>query len=247
MRNLTIDIGNTNSKVAVFEDRNILFHEVVSKIEETMLRRLIAEYDVEAAILSNVNHAQEDLVSFLRTNTRYIPFSVEKNTGIQNNYKSANTLGLDRWAKLLAVHRLYAQTACLIIDMGTCITYDYLSADASYDGGSISLGIQMRFNALAHYTGKLPLIKWNKDAEIPAGTDTQTAIISGVLQGVASELEGFINQKYKENDRLKIMVTGGDARFLLEQFKNSIFAPQIIHDPYLVLKGLNEVIAFEYV
>jgi type III pantothenate kinase len=247
MRNLTIDIGNTNSKVAVFEDRNILFHEVVSKVEEAMLRRLIAEYDVEAAILSNVNHAQEDLVSFLHTNTRYIPFSVEKNTGIQNNYKSANTLGLDRWAKLLAVHRLYAQTACLIIDMGTCITYDYLSADASYDGGSISLGIQMRFNALAHYTGKLPLIKWNKDAEIPAGTDTQTAIVSGVLQGVASELEGFINQKYKENDRLKIMVTGGDARFLLEQFKNSIFAPQIIHDPYLVLKGLNEVIAFEYV
>lgn len=247
MRNLTIDIGNTNSKVAVFEDRNILFHEVVSKVEEAMLRRLIAEFDVEAAILSNVNHAQEDLVSFLHTNTRYIPFSVEKNTGIQNNYKSANTLGLDRWAKLLAVHRLYAQTACLIIDMGTCITYDYLSADASYDGGSISLGIQMRFNALAHYTGKLPLIKWNKDAEIPAGTDTQTAIVSGVLQGVASELEGFINQKYKENDRLKIMVTGGDARFLLEQFKNSIFAPQIIHDPYLVLKGLNEVIAFEYV
>lgn len=247
MRNLTIDIGNTNSKVAVFEDRNILFHEVVPKVEEAMLRRLIAEYDVEAAILSNVNHAQEDLVSFLHTNTRYIPFSVEKNTGIQNNYKSANTLGLDRWAKLLAVHRLYAQTACLIIDMGTCITYDYLSADASYDGGSISLGIQMRFNALAHYTGKLPLIKWNKDAEIPAGTDTQTAIVSGVLQGVASELEGFINQKYKENDRLKIMVTGGDARFLREQFKNSIFAPQIIHDPYLVLKGLNEVIAFEYV
>jgi type III pantothenate kinase len=247
MRNLTIDIGNTNSKVAVFEGRNILSHEVVSKVEEAMLRRLIAEYDVEAAILSNVNHAQEDLVSFLHTNTRYIPFSVEKNTGIQNNYKSANTLGLDRWAKLLAVHRLYAQTACLIIDMGTCITYDYLSAEASYDGGSISLGIQMRFNALAHYTGKLPLIKWNKDAEIPAGTDTQTAIVSGVLQGVASELEGFINQKYKENDRLKIMVTGGDARFLLEQFKNSIFAPQIIHDPYLVLKGLNEVIAFEYV
>ena len=247
MRNLTIDIGNTNSKLAVFEDREILFYEAVPKIDEAMLRRWITEHDVEASILSNVNHAQEDLVAFLQENTRYLPFSVEKNTGIQNNYKSASTLGLDRWAKLLAVQRLYAQTACLIIDMGTCITYDYLSADAKYDGGSISLGIQMRFNALAHYTGKLPLIKWNKDAEIPPGRDTQTAIVSGVLQGVASELEGFINQKYKENDTLKIIVTGGDARFLLEQFKNSIFAPQIIHDPYLVLKGLNEVIAFEYV
>ena len=247
MRNLTIDIGNTNSKVAVFEDREMRFHEVFPSIDEALLKSLIAEYDVDCALLSNVNHAQDGLITFLQANTRYIPFSVEKNTGIQNNYKSAGTLGLDRWAKLLAVHRLYANTACLIIDMGTCITYDYLSADARYDGGSISLGIQMRFNALAHYTGKLPHLKWDRNTEIPVGTDTQTAIISGVLQGVASELEGFINQKYKENDTLKIMVTGGDARFLLEQFKNSIFAPQIIHDPYLVLKGLNEVIAFEYV
>jgi len=247
MRNLTIDIGNTNSKVAVFEGREILFYELFPRLDESLLLRLITEYDVKTAILSNVNYAQDDLVSFLQANTRYIPFTVEKNTGIQNNYKSAGTLGLDRWAKLLAVHRLYSEMACLIIDMGTCITYDYLSADAKYEGGSISLGIQMRFNALSHYTGKLPLIQWDKDPAIPAGTDTQTAIISGVLNGVASELEGFINQKYKENDTLKIMVTGGDARFLLEQFKNSIFAPQIIHDPYLVLKGLNEVIAFEYV
>jgi type III pantothenate kinase len=247
MRNLAIDIGNTNSKVAVFDDGAVLFHEVVSHIEEERLSHLISNYRIENAILSNVNHSQDALVSFLQANTRYIPFSVEKNTGIQNNYKSPATLGLDRWAKLLAVHRLFAAQACLIIDMGTCITYDYLSAAGSYDGGSISLGIQMRFNALAHYTGKLPLIEWNRDEAIPAGTDTQTAIQSGVLQGVKSELEGFINQRYKDDSTLKIMVTGGDSKFLLEQFKNSIFAAQITHDPYLVLKGLNEVIAFEYV
>ena len=247
MRNLAIDIGNTNSKLAVFDHGAILFHEVVSHIKEERLSQLISDYQIENAILSNVNHSQDALVSFLQANTRYIPFSVEKNTGIQNNYKSPATLGLDRWAKLLAVHRLFAAQACLIIDMGTCITYDYLSAAGSYDGGSISLGIQMRFNALAQYTGKLPLIQWDKDEVIPAGTDTPTAIISGVLQGVKSELEGFINQRYKDNNTLKIMVTGGDSKFLLEQFKNSIFAAQITHDPYLVLKGLNEVIAFEYV
>jgi type III pantothenate kinase len=247
MRNLAIDIGNTNSKFAVFDHGAILFHEVVSHIKEERLSQLISDYQIENAIVSNVNHSQDALVSFLQANTRYIPFSVEKNTGIQNNYKSPATLGLDRWAKLLAVHRLFAAQACLIIDMGTCITYDYLSAAGSYDGGSISLGIQMRFNALAQYTGKLPLIQWDKDEVIPAGTDTPTAIISGVLQGVKSELEGFINQRYKDNNTLKIMVTGGDSKFLLEQFKNSIFAAQITHDPYLVLKGLNEVIAFEYV
>lgn len=247
MRNLAIDIGNTNSKVAVFDGGAILFHEVVPGIEEERLSNLISAYHIENSILSNVNRSQDTLVSFLQTHTRYIPFSVEKTTGIQNNYKSPATMGLDRWAKLLAVHQLFAQEACLIIDMGTCITYDYLSADGRYDGGSISLGIQMRFNALAQFTGRLPLIQWDKGNVIPAGTDTETAITSGVLQGVKSELEGFINQRYKDNNTLKIMVTGGDARFLLEQFKNSIFAAQIIHDPYLVLKGLNEVIAFEYV
>ena len=237
MRNLAIDIGNTNSKLAVFDGRTMIYHEVVPLIEEAALSRLIDDYRIECAILSNVNHSQEMLVSFLQANTRYIPFSVEKNTGIHNNYKSPATLGLDRWAKLIAVHQQFANEAVLIIDMGTCITYDYLDAAATYDGGSISLGIQMRFNAL----------HWDKNYTIPSGTDTASAMTSGVLQGVKNELEGFINQRYKDNSTMKIMVTGGDARFLLEQFKNSIFAGQIIHDPYLVLKGLNEVIAFEYV
>ena len=247
MRNLTIDIGNTNSKVAVFDNRTLLFHEVFPTLEEQRLSGLIAEYQVENSIISNVNHAQGALVAFLQSATRYVPFSVEKNTGIQNNYRSAATLGLDRWAKLIAVQQLYAGQPSFIIDMGTCITYDFLNTEAAYHGGSISLGIQMRFNALAHYTGKLPLVKWTHDYSIPAGTDTQTAIISGVLQGVRNELEGYITEKYRENNTLKVMVTGGDAQFLLEQFKNNIFAGQLVHDPYLVLKGLNEVIAFEYV
>jgi type III pantothenate kinase len=106
----------------------------------------------------------------------------------------------------------------------------------------------MRFEALHHYTGKLPLVKWDKEVQqIPEGTDTQTAIINGVLQGLINEVEGFISLQNIKNTDLKVVITGGDATFLLEQLKNSIFAPQIIHDPYLVLKGLNEVIAFEYV
>ncbi len=247
MRNLTIDIGNTNSKVAVFNDRTLLFHQVFPVLEVRHISGLITEYQIENSIISNVNHAQDALVAFLQSATRYVPFSVEKNTGIHNHYRSAATLGLDRWAKLIAVQQLNAGQQSFIIDMGTCITYDFLDAEATYFGGSISLGIQMRFNALAHYTGKLPLVKWSHDYIIPAGTDTETAITSGVLQGVRNELEGFIVEKYKENNTLKVMVTGGDSQFLLEQFKNSIFAGQLIHDPYLVLKGLNEVIAFEYV
>jgi type III pantothenate kinase len=247
MRNLAIDIGNTNSKIAVFDGKELLFYKVVRSIDVEALPGLIADYKVQNSILSNVNRSQDALVAFLSVNTRYVAFSIEKNNGIKNHYRSNTTLGLDRWAKLLAVKELYAGEDSLIIDMGTCITYDFVNGNAEYFGGSISLGIQMRFNALEHYTGKLPLIIWDKDNTIPPGTDTTTAIKSGVLQGVSSELEGFIGQQYKKNNALNIMVTGGDATFLLEQFKNSIFAPRIVHDPYLVLKGLNEVIAFEYV
>lgn len=247
MRNLTIDIGNTNCKIAVFEEKELLFYQIVRTIEMDWLSNLIADYKVKNSILSNVNSTQDSLEAFLSANTRHIAFSVEKNNGIKNNYQSTATLGLDRWAKLIAVNGLFACQDCMIIDLGTCITYDFISAAAEYNGGSISLGIQMRFNALEYYTGKLPLIIWDRDNQIPAGTDTQNAIKSGVLQGVSNELEGFINQQYIKNNALNIMVTGGDAAFLLEQFKNSIFAPRIIHDPYLVLKGLNEVIAFEYV
>ena len=100
----------------------------------------------------------------------------------------------------------------------------------------------MRFEALNHYTGRLPLIKWNKDDVVPEGSNTANAIKNGVLQGILNEVEGFITLEDKRNTNLKIILTGGDADFLNKQLKNSIFAPQIIHEPYLVLKGLNEVI-----
>ncbi|MBB6274652.1 type III pantothenate kinase [Pedobacter cryoconitis] len=192
--------------------------------------------------------ADSQLIAVLKAKTNYLPFSTNLNTGINNYYKTISTLGQDRWAKIIAVHHAYPQQNCLVIDAGTCITYDLLNNEGAYYGGSISLGLNMRFNALNHYTGKLPLVKWDRELEnIPSGTDTETAIINGVLQGVINEVEGFITLNAKNNKELKVVITGGDATFLLEQLKNSIFAPQIIHDPYLVLKGLNEVIAFEYV
>ena len=130
-----------------------------------------------------------------------------------------------------------------MIDAGTCITYDVLTQESEYFGGSISLGINMRFKALNHYTGRLPLVSWNKEDEmIPNGTSTENALKSGVLQGVINEIEGFIALENKKNKALKVILTGGDADFLNKQLKNSIFASQIKYDQYLVLKGLNEVI-----
>lgn len=248
MHNLVIDIGNTNSKIAVFKNSALILFESLDHIDLDILTGLLKKHSIVNATVSSVKQDASAIIAVLESNTKYIPFSTLVNTGVKNYYQSVTTLGQDRWAKVIAVYHAYPQQNCLIVDAGTCITYDLLNDKGEYFGGSISPGIQMRFEALNHYTGKLPLVKWNRELQhIPQGTNTDTAIINGVLQGAINEVEGFINLQNKENTDLKVVITGGDATFLLEQLKNSIFAPQIIHDPYLVLKGLNEVIAFEHV
>ncbi|RQO67631.1 type III pantothenate kinase [Pedobacter sp. KBW06] len=248
MHNLVIDIGNTNPKIAVFNDRIMVHAQVLKQITPDAILDLIKQYQITCSTISSVGPELEEVIGVLKANTTYIPFSTGSNIGVKNKYKTPSTLGLDRWAKVIAAHYYYPAKNCFIVDAGTCIVYDLLNAQSEYFGGSISLGIEMRFKALNHYTGRLPLVDWDREeGEIPEGTDTITAIQNGVLQGVINEVEGFITQQNNKNNDLTVLITGGSATFLLKQLKNSIFAPQITHDPYLVLKGLNEVIAFEYV
>jgi type III pantothenate kinase len=248
MHNLVIDIGNTNSKLAVFDNKALVHYQRLEQINPDFLTDLIKKYKVSNSTISSVSVALADVIAVLKKETNYIGFSTAIDAGIKNYYQTISTLGLDRWAKVIAANAYHKGKNCLIIDAGTCITYDLLNSKAEYFGGSISLGLHMRFAALHHFTGRLPLVKWNsEDTVIPEGTDTPSAIKNGVLQGAINEIEGFISHYNNENTGLNVLITGGDAGFLLEQLKNSIFAPQIIHDPYLVLKGLNEVIAFEYV
>ena len=248
MHNLVLDIGNSNSKIAVFNGQELLHYQTLKYLDVHLLKEWIEKYKIQNSILSSVGIDAEALVNVLKANTNYIEFSTQTNTGVKNEYKTPSTLGLDRWAKVIAAHQLYPHKNCFMIDAGTCITYDLLNSRAEYFGGSISLGINMRFEALNHFTKRLPLINWDPEQNnIPIGTDTLTAIENGVLQGIVNEVEGFIALQNKNNKDLVVVITGGNAAFLLKQLKNSIFAPQVTHDPYLVLKGLNEVIAFEYV
>lgn len=243
MRNLVIDIGNTFSKLAVFEQKKLIYFQQLEKVEEVDLLKLINEYQIENSTVSSVSNQIENLEQLLKEKTNYTRFSAEITAGIKNHYESPKTLGLDRWAKVIAAHCLYNGDNTLMIDAGTCITYDVLTAKDEYFGGSISLGLNMRFKALNHYTGRLPLVEWNKQQEVvEEGTNTQNAIKRGVLQGALNEIEGFIALEHQRNKNLKVVLTGGDSLFLTKQLKNSIFAAQITHEPYLVLKGLNEVI-----
>ncbi|GGI28163.1 type III pantothenate kinase [Pedobacter mendelii] len=243
MHNLSIDIGNTSTKVAIFEGKEIVHYQRLSKITDNDLIDLIEKFSIKKSIISTVDEEIISLENLLKSKTTYVRFSALLSNGVQNKYKTPSTLGLDRWAGILGANAIFRTKACLVIDAGTCITYDLLNAKSEYFGGSISPGITMRFKAVHEFTGRLPLVNWDAENNIPNGIDTVSAIKNGVLQGVKNEIEGFIALNNIKESALKVIITGGDADFLFKQLQNSIFAPQIIKDPYLVLKGLNEAIA----
>lgn len=243
MHRLSIDIGNSSAKIAIFKDRQIMHHQRLSKLGILDLAQLVEKYSPKKAVISSVNQEIAALEEYLSKHTVYTRFSTLLTNGVNNKYTTPTTLGLDRWAAVLGANGLYPTMASLIIDAGTCITYDLLNSNKEYFGGSISPGISMRFKAVHEFTGRLPLVTWSENDKIVEGTDTTLAIKNGVLQGVINEIEGFIALNNKKESALKVILTGGDANFLYKQLQNSIFAPQIVKDPYLVLKGLNEAIA----
>ena len=242
MRNLCLDIGNSFTKAAVF-DKDVLTKFLKFKdFNITELGKLIKEFKPTNSIISTVTDVVEPFEKMLNASTNYKRFSTVLKTSVKNKYKSTDTLGLDRWAAVLGANATYKTMAVLVVDAGTCITYDVLTAEKKYFGGSISPGINMRFKALNAFTARLPLVSWDAKSEVKDGTDTQTAIINGVLQGTVNEIEGFIAYNTKKHNTLNVIITGGDGNFLFKQLQNSIFAPQIILDPFLVLKGLNEAL-----
>jgi type III pantothenate kinase len=242
MANLVIDIGNTSTKIAVFEQDELVFTERYQNPDDKIMGDILAKHTIGKAIISTVKKEHEGWETVLKKKIRLIYFNAEMTTGIHNHYFTPKTLGLDRLAGVIGANYLYPQKNNLVIDGGTCITYDYVDAGANYSGGSISPGLNMRYKALNYYTGALPLLSEDTEFNEKAGNDTTTAITSGVQNGIKYELTGFI-ESYKTNiNELNIILTGGDSIFFDTLLKNSIFAPCIKIEPYLVLKGLNAAI-----
>ncbi len=242
MHQLVIDIGNTHYKIGLFDGRKQVWWDRWEEARSSDLERLIKEHKVKRFTISSVGPREEALIAALSVYATYVPFSTMTAAGITNAYETPHTLGADRWAAVIGAKASFPDASCLIVDVGTCITYDLLTEGKRYEGGSISPGIQMRLKAMHQYTGRLPLAEWDRSLPIPEGKNTRDALLRGTLQGVVNEVMGFISLENKKNKALHVLLTGGDADFLMEQLKNSIFASQIRKDPYLVLKGLNEVI-----
>jgi type III pantothenate kinase len=242
MANLVIDIGNTYTKIAVFDNDELLLAQYFTTVGIATINQFLASYLIDHAIISSVKKDKEEWQTVLQQKTQLTYFSAEMTTDIHNHYLTPQTLGLDRLAAVSGAKYTYPQKNNMVIDGGTCITYDYVDSEGNYFGGSISPGLTMRYNALNYYTSALPQVKADGEFTAGYGNSTITAIQSGVQNGIKYELTGFIEHYTKGQQQLNIILTGGDSIFFDTLLKNSIFAPYIKIEPYLVLKGLNAAI-----
>lgn len=241
MSHLVIDIGNSRTKIAVFDDQKLIKNEVVEHLSLELLADYLKDSTIQQSVISSVKDEVKDLEKLLDARTEYVRFSASLKNGLSNEYKTPETLGLDRLAGVIGARVLFPGKNCLVIDMGTCITYDAIDKKGTYRGGSISPGLNMRLRAMREFTGRLPLIEL-ADYERLDGDDTKTSMLSGVVNGTYSEIIGFIEQYKAQYSELQVILCGGDANFFDTRLKNSIFAHTLETEPDLVLIGLNEVI-----
>ena len=239
--NLIIDAGNTAIKLAIFNHNNILFKtNTNSRLLDYSLSEIKKNkrFNINNAIISSVNDIEfkSKLINFELTKILYLNYK----TPIEfiNNYKTPKTLGADRIALVSAAAKKYPKKNVLVVDAGTCITFDYISSENIYFGGAISPGINLRYKSLNDYTSKLPLLK-KKHPKLLTGNTTKSSIHTGVINGVAREIDGIIESYKQLNSDLTVILTGGDAKFLSDQLKNSIF----VHSNFL-LEGLNYILEF---
>ena len=237
--NLAIDIGNTRVKAAVFEEDKLIELLVFDKkIIVSEKNKIIKKHTISAGIISNVGTISESKLAQLNKSFNFIVISASLKVPFNNLYKTPNTLGVDRIALVAAAVKQFPNTNVLIIDAGTCITFDFVDVNASYLGGAISPGIKMRYKALNKFTANLPLIDTIELHDF-IGKNTEESIISGVLNGVKNEINGIIEDYYLKYLDLTVVLTGGDTNFLSKQLKSSIFANQ-----NFLLQGLNEILKF---
>jgi type III pantothenate kinase len=233
--NLLIDSGNTKTKAALCNEQEILEIISIDDIDDFYL--LAKKTPINHLIISSVNkEAAEILKIFPKAET--IVLSSNTPVPIQNLYETPSTLGMDRLADVIGASTLFPNFACLCIDAGTCITYDIIDEHATYLGGSISPGIDMRFKALHTFTAKLPLIHRRENIEL-TGNSTENSILSGVLIGITKEIEGIMHDYKTKYQGLKVIITGGDAGFFESRIKEPIFAK-----PELLFLGLKRILEY---
>ena len=237
MKDLIIDIGNTFVKLAVFKQDLLIQKVAFSQQQEMPIFDWITNQSVQNIIISDVTRAKaQSWIQGLNPSGVVVWLNEHTHLPITNGYHTPATLGRDRLAAVTGAHAQFPKSHCLVVDAGTCITYDFIDRDGHYWGGSITPGLNMRFRAMHEYTGQLPMVNLKRTPEW-IGQSTEMALQTGVQQGVIHEINGFFDVYSKYWRHVKLILTGGDAVFLAEKLKKEIFVNQ-----NLVLEGLNQIL-----
>tara|TARA_B100000965_G_scaffold218379_1_gene182747 strand:+ start:145 stop:855 length:711 start_codon:yes stop_codon:yes gene_type:complete len=232
---LIVDIGNSRTKLALFNKKDLIKHEITSEFSKNFLSNFCDNHLISSSIFSSVrklNEADHRLIS------AYNGLLLDSKTPIpiQSNYKSS--IGTDRLSAVVGANYLFPNKNIWVFDAGTCLTADYIDKKKTYHGGRITLGIEMRYKALNKHTSKLPNLELSEKSFFKGDT-TENSIISGVQQGILAEVRTLISDFEKFNNDFIVLFTGGDSSFFEKELKNTIFA-----DQFLVLKGLNEILDY---
>lgn len=232
--NVVVDFGNTSAKVGIFDNGKLSDHRFFH--EASALQNFLQNFFADAIIISSVNTpgslvaewAPRIPVKFILDHRLPLP--------IVNSYETPETLGMDRLAAVCGAYALTPNRDCLVIDSGTCITYDMIDKNGHYVGGGISPGLSMRFKAMHTFTARLPLVSPGDDAPL-IGKTTASCMQGGTVRGILYEIEGMIHAYQEKYPELQVFLCGGDTSFFEKKLKASIFAV-----PELVLYGLNRIL-----
>jgi len=232
MKTLCLDFGNTRLKVAVFNNDEFVEEIVLPNDEMFTIERLIAIHRPEKTILSSVINHNPAIETFLAGVTKFHKLSHLTKANFTTAVGKPETIGADRLALCAAAAHFYPGKNNLVIGLGTCITYNFINQYQQFIGGSISPGMEMRFKAMQVFTAKLPLVQaeWNFPI---IGYDTKTNMQSGVIAGIAFEMDGFIDEYAGKYGNFNVVLTGGDTTYFARRLKNKIFA-----DSNFLFKGL---------
>jgi type III pantothenate kinase len=242
MMNLVIDIGNSRTKTAIFENAQIRETETYDVFDTSNLNDILKSHSsINNAILSSVSvssHSSEIKRELSKRFSRFIELTPDTLLPVENLYKTKETLGLDRLAAAIGANLIFPESDILVIDAGTAITFDFIDKNKRFLGGNISPGLDVRFRALNEYTGKLPRVSKSESWPL-LGTSTSEAIQAGVQNGILFEVDSMIDRMKATYPELKVVITGGDAMFFDRKLKNTIFVKFEI-----TLMGLNRILEY---
>ena len=235
--NIAIDQGNTFFKVGVFDQDQLKEVKSYSSVSDTLDH--VKNIAPENLIISSVGVYPSDLIAAVNAlNVKTINYTHHTPVPIEIQYQTPGTLGADRIAAAVGATKFYQNRNILVIDAGTCITYDFIDCNNVFHGGSISPGLYIKFKALNTFTKNLPLVSPGDTNEL-IGRTTEQSILSGVIFGTIGEMQSFIDRYNNKFDDLAVLICGGDAKFFDGKIKGTIFAV-----PELVLIGLNKILLY---